>query len=73
MSCFKQRLLWSPWAPFLFLHGQVPLGDAAERMTVPIAFMLKFSNFELIFSGGEGRLVPTCLARWQSFRQKAAT
>ena len=40
-------------------HGQVPLGDAAERMNVPIALMLKFPNFELIFSGGEGRLVPT--------------
>jgi hypothetical protein len=40
------------------VHGQVPLGDAAERMTVPIALMRKFPNFELIFSGGEGRLVP---------------
>ena len=40
-------------------HGQVPLGDAAERMTVPIALMRKFPNFELIFSGGEGRLVLT--------------
>ena len=40
-------------------HGQVPLGDAAERMTVPIALMRKFPKFELIFSGGEGRLVPT--------------
>ena len=40
-------------------HGQVPLGDAAERMTVPIALMRKFPNFELIFSGGEGRLMPT--------------
>jgi uncharacterized SAM-binding protein YcdF (DUF218 family) len=40
-------------------HAQVPLGDAAERMTAPIALMRKFPNFELIFSGGEGRLVPT--------------
>jgi uncharacterized SAM-binding protein YcdF (DUF218 family) len=40
-------------------HGQVPLGDAAERMTVPIALMRKFPNFDLLFSGGEGRLVPT--------------
>lgn len=40
-------------------HGQVPLGDAAERMTMPIGLMRKFPNFELIFSGGEGRLVPT--------------
>jgi uncharacterized SAM-binding protein YcdF (DUF218 family) len=41
------------------VHGQVPLGDAAERMTVPIALIRKFPNFELIFSGGEGRLMPT--------------
>ena len=40
-------------------HGQVPLGDAAERMTLPIGLMRKFPNFELIFSGGEGRLVPS--------------
>ena len=40
-------------------HGQVPLGDAAERMTLPISLMSKFPNFELIFSGGEGRLMPT--------------
>jgi uncharacterized SAM-binding protein YcdF (DUF218 family) len=40
-------------------HGQVPLGDAAERMTLPISLMRKHPNFELIFSGGEGRLVPT--------------
>ena len=40
-------------------HAQVPLGDAAERMTAPIALMRKFANFELIFSGGEGHLVPT--------------
>ena len=40
-------------------HGQVPLSEAAERMTLPIALMRKFPNFELIFSGGEGRLMPT--------------
>jgi uncharacterized SAM-binding protein YcdF (DUF218 family) len=40
-------------------HGQVPLGDAAERMTLPIGLVRKFPNFELIFSGGEGRLIPT--------------
>ena len=40
-------------------HAQVPLGEAAERMTEPVALMRKFPNFELIFSGGEGRLVPT--------------
>ena len=46
-------------SPSIFkAHGQVPLGDAAERMTLPIGLMRKFPNFELIFSGGEGRLVP---------------
>ena len=28
-------------------------------MTLPIGLMRKYPNFELIFSGGEGRLVPT--------------
>jgi uncharacterized SAM-binding protein YcdF (DUF218 family) len=28
-------------------------------MTTPIALMRKFPNFELIYSGGEGRLIPT--------------
>ena len=47
-------------SPSIFkAHGQVPLGDAAERMTLPIGLMRKFPNFELIFSGGEGLLVPT--------------
>ena len=47
-------------SPSIFkAHGQVPLGEAAERMTLPIALMRKFPNFELIFSGGEGRLMPT--------------
>lgn len=38
-------------------HGQVPLGDAAERMTVPLAWMRTYAGFELVFSGGEGRLL----------------
>lgn len=40
-------------------HGQVPLGDAAERMTVPVALMRQYPNLELVFSGGEGRLLTT--------------
>ena len=45
----------------LWSRGRLPygLGDSAERMTLPIALMSKFPNFEFIFSGGEGRLVPT--------------
>jgi len=37
-------------------HGQVPLGAAAERMTVPIGLLLVHPRMELVFSGGEGRL-----------------
>ena len=40
-------------------HGQVPLGDAAERMTLPAGLMHRYPQFELIFSGGEGRLLAT--------------
>jgi uncharacterized SAM-binding protein YcdF (DUF218 family) len=38
-------------------HGQVPLGDAAERMTVPVGLMRQHPQLELVFSGGEGRLL----------------
>lgn len=37
-------------------HGQVPLGEAAERMTVPVALMRMHPNLQLVFSGGDGRL-----------------
>lgn len=40
-------------------HGQVPLGEAAERMTVPVALMRQYPKLELVFSGGEGRLLTT--------------
>ena len=40
-------------------QGLLHLGDAAEQMTAQIVVMRKFANFELIFSGAEGRLVPT--------------
>lgn len=40
-------------------HGQVPLGEAAERMTVPVGLMGQHPNLELVFSGGEGRLLTT--------------
>ena len=38
-------------------HGQVPLGEAAERMTVPLALMRLDPKLQLVFSGGEGRLI----------------
>lgn len=37
-------------------HGQVPLGDAAERMTESYALMQMHPGWTLVFSGGEGRL-----------------
>jgi uncharacterized SAM-binding protein YcdF (DUF218 family) len=40
-------------------HGQVPLGEAAERMTVPVGLLRQYPGLELVFSGGEGRLLVT--------------
>jgi uncharacterized SAM-binding protein YcdF (DUF218 family) len=40
-------------------HGQVPLGEAAERMTVPVGWMRQHPQLSLVFSGGEGRLLTT--------------
>ena len=40
-------------------HGQVPLGGAAERMTVPVGWMRQHPQLQLVFSGGEGRLQAT--------------
>lgn len=40
-------------------HGQVPLGEAAERMSLPVGLMLKHPQLQLVFSGGEGRLLAT--------------
>lgn len=40
-------------------HGQVPLGEAAERMTVPVGLMRRHPGLELVFAGGEGRLLTT--------------
>lgn len=40
-------------------HGQVPLGEAAERMTVPVGLVRQHPNLALVFSGGEGRLLAT--------------
>jgi uncharacterized SAM-binding protein YcdF (DUF218 family) len=40
-------------------HGQVPLGEAAERMSMPVGLMRQHPKLELVFSGGEGRLLTT--------------
>ncbi len=46
--------------PSVFLaHGQVPLGEAAERMSAPVGLMWQHPKLELVFSGGEGRLLAT--------------
>lgn len=40
-------------------HAQVPLNEAAERMTVPLALLRQYPGMTVVFSGGEGRLLPT--------------
>ncbi len=40
-------------------HAQVPLSEAAERMTVPLSLMQQHPKLELVFAGGEGRLLAT--------------
>ena len=40
-------------------HAQVPLNEAAERMTVPVGLIRQHPSLELVFSGGEGRLLTT--------------
>jgi uncharacterized SAM-binding protein YcdF (DUF218 family) len=37
-------------------HGQVPLGESAERMTVPVGWLRQHPQLALVFSGGDGRL-----------------
>lgn len=46
--------------PNVFLaHGQVSLGESAERMSVPVGIMRQHPHLQLVFSGGEGRLLAT--------------
>ena len=40
-------------------RAQVPLNQGAERMTVPVGWLHKHPTMELIFTGGEGRLMTT--------------
>ncbi|MGV1045694.1 YdcF family protein [Limnohabitans sp.] len=40
-------------------HAQVPLGESAERMTVPVGLLRQHPNLALVFSGGDGRLLTT--------------
>lgn len=40
-------------------HGQAPLGQAAERMSVPVGLMRQHPKLLLVFAGGEGRLLST--------------
>lgn len=40
-------------------HGQVPLGEAAERLTVSRALLRQHPQLTLVFSGGEGRVMVT--------------
>jgi uncharacterized SAM-binding protein YcdF (DUF218 family) len=40
-------------------HAQVPLGESAERMSVPVGLLREHPRLALVFSGGEGRLRAT--------------
>jgi uncharacterized SAM-binding protein YcdF (DUF218 family) len=40
-------------------RGQVPMGDASERMTVPVGLMRQNPKLERLFTGGERRLLTT--------------
>lgn len=40
-------------------RSQVPLGEAAERLTVPVGLLRQHPEMALVFSGGEGRLLTT--------------
>ena len=46
-------------------HGQVPLGQSVERMTVPVGWMHAHPELQLVFSGGEGRLLTTGVTEGQ--------
>lgn len=50
-------------------HGQVPLGQSAERMTVPVGWMHQHPQMQLVFSGGEGRLLATGVTEGQLAQQ----
>lgn len=50
-------------------HGQVPLGQSAERMTVPIGLLHQHPGMQLVFSGGEGRLLTTGVTEGQLAQQ----
>ena len=50
-------------------HGQVPLGQSVERMTVPVGWMHAHPQLQLVFSGGEGRLITTGVTEGQLAQQ----
>ena len=47
------------WPALSRAHQQVALNEAAERMTLPTAWMRRFDTMRLVFSGGEAALRPT--------------
>jgi uncharacterized SAM-binding protein YcdF (DUF218 family) len=56
-------------AESMVAHGQVPLGEAAERLTQAAALLHQHPEWALVFLGGEGRLLPTGLTEAQMARQ----
>lgn len=41
------------------VRGEVPSGEAAERMSTPVGLLRQHPHLKLVFSGGEGRLLTT--------------
>ena len=41
------------------VRGEVPLGEAAERMSTPVGLLRQHPHLKLVFSGGEGSLLTT--------------
>ncbi|MBN2069663.1 MAG: YdcF family protein [Opitutales bacterium] len=50
-------------------HGQVPTGEAGERMSVPAGWMHRYPHLKLVFAGGEGRLHRTGISEADLARQ----
>ena len=56
-------------ASYWAAHGQVPLNDAAERMTVPLGWLRSHPQWQLVFTGGSGRLVQVAATEADLARQ----
>jgi uncharacterized SAM-binding protein YcdF (DUF218 family) len=49
--------------------SQVALNESAERMTVPVGWLRRYPQLQLVFTGGEARLRPEGVAEAEQARQ----